>query len=163
VSTVERGTPIRTTGGDTNVATFTASELVGGQERIVQIISLTAGKIPEFLPPATRSVSSDDTMDITTVSGNVVVGDNSILAVYPQHSQPTGSCLVTPLLCDNGGNVVGCLNTQAAKVMLPVVSGIAYFSPCLTWSIMNTGAWYVYPHISELSSGNDVNIWCFTF
>lgn len=163
MATIERGTPIKTTGGDTQVATFRASQDVEGQERVVQIISLTSGKANESLGPPTRAVSTNDSMDITTISGNVLSGDNAYLACYVRHSQPDGYCLVTPLLCDNDGVVMGTLDSQASKVMLPVASGTNYLASCLSWPILETGAWRIYPHITDLSGSNSIDLWCFTF
>jgi hypothetical protein len=163
MSTNERGTPIKTTGGDTQVATFRASEDFQGQERVVQIISITSGKTDEDLGSPDRTVSSNDSLDITTISGNVMAGDNSYLACYVRHSQPDGYCLVTPLLCDNDGVVMGTLDSKSSKVMLPVASGTAYISNCLSWRILETGAWKIYPHVADLSDSNSVEMWCYTF
>lgn len=163
--TSERGTGIKTTGADTYVATFKASQDVGGQERMVQIISLTSGKITDQVSTPTRSsVSVDDSMDTTTLSGMLQVGDDSYFACYTQHSEQTGQCLITPLLCDNYGNVVGVLNSKKAQVRLPVtVSGGAYLANCVSWPVLETGAWQIFPHVTDLSDSNSVDMWCFTF
>ena len=161
--TSERGTPIKTTGGDTNVATFRASEDFQGQERVVQIISMTSGKVSEDIGSPDRSVSVNDSLDITTISGNVLAGDNSYMACYLRHSQSNGQCLVTPLLCDNNGVVMGSLESKSSKVMLPVASGGYYLANCLSWPILETGAWKIYPHVTDLSDSNSVEMWCFTF
>ena len=161
--TNERGTPIKTTGGDTQVATFRGSEDFQGQERVVQIISITSGKTNEGLGSPDRTVSIDDSLDITTISGSITAGDNSYLACYIRHSQPDGYCLVTPLLCDNDGVVMGTLDSKPSKVMLPVASGSHYLSNCISWPILETGAWKIYPHITDLSYSNSVDVWCYTF
>lgn len=163
MTTTERGTGIKTTGADTYVATFRASREVAGQERVVQIISLTSGKVSDSLGDSTRSVSVDDSMDVTTLSGSVPIGDDAYLACYLRHSQPNGQCLVTPLLCDNNGTVMGTLHSKTSKVMLPVASGSNYLANCLSWPILETGAWSIFPHVSDLSQSNTVDLWCFTF
>lgn len=158
----EKSVGIDTRNADTWVAAFEASETAEGHSRQIQIISMTAGKIDEFVGPATRSVSSDDSLDITTVSG-IEVGDNAYLACFVKHSQEAGSCLVTPLLCDNNDNVVGTLETKQSKVGLPLASGSHYISSSLSWDIKGTGAWKVHPHIYNLSDSNEVSVWAFTF
>jgi hypothetical protein len=159
----ERGTGIKTTGADTYVATFDASEQGDGHSRVVQVISLTAGKVSPTMGSPTRSVSSNDSLNMTTISGNINVGDNSYFACYLRHSQPNGYCLVTPLLCDDNGTVMGSLESKASRVMLPVASGSNYMSPCLSWPVLETGAWTIYPHVTDLSSGNSISMWCYTF
>lgn len=161
--TSERKTGIRTTGADSYVATFRASEDVDGGERLVQIISMTSGKIDESIGASTRSVSSDDSLDLTTLSGSVQIGDDGYFACYVRHSQKNGQCLITPLLCDNNGVVIGALNSKTSKVMLPVASGSNYIANCLSWPVMETGAWRIFPHVADLSDANSVQMWCFTF
>jgi hypothetical protein len=97
----EKSVGIRTTGADAWVATFLASERADGHVRNVQVVAITAGKIEDGV--SRLGVSTDDTLDVTTVSGNLLVGDNNYLALYTSHTQPNGSCLVTPLLCDAEG------------------------------------------------------------
>jgi hypothetical protein len=162
LATAEQATGIDTSRANAYVATFQASQDADGQTRLVQIISMTAGKIDESVGSATREVISDDSLTLTTVSG-IEVGDNAFLSCYLKHSQETGSCLVTPLLCDNNDNVIGTLETKQSKVGLPLASGSHYLSNSLTWEIMNTGAWKVYPHIYRLSESNEVDVWAFTF
>ena len=160
---MENSVGIKTTGADTYVAAFTAAEQAEGKSRVVQIISLTSGKMDPLVGSPTRGVSVNDTLDITTVTGSVSVGDNAYFACYLRHTQPAGSCLVTPLLCDDGGTVVGCLPSKISRVMLPVASGTNYISNCLSWPVMETGAWKIYPHVTDLSLSNTVDMWCFTF
>jgi hypothetical protein len=157
----ERSVGIKTTGADTYVATFEAAEQAEGQTRVVQIISLTAGKIDSGL--SRLSISSDDLMDVTSVSGSVVVGDNSHLACYVDHTQSNGSCLITPLLCDNDGSVLGYLAPKVSSVKVPVIKSGKYLSSCLSWEIMTTGSWKLFPLVSELSSGNSVDVYAYTF
>jgi hypothetical protein len=160
---MEKSVGIKTTGADTYVAAFSAAEQAEGQNRVVQIISLAAGKVSSSLGAATRSVSSNDSLDMSLITGDMVVGDNSFFACYLGHSQSNGSCLVTPLLCDNDGLVIGTLESRVSRVMLPVVNGAKYMSNCLSWPILETGAWKIYAHITDLSGSNVVDIWCFTF
>jgi hypothetical protein len=159
----ERATGIKTTGADTFVATAEASEQAEGKTRLILIISLAAGKVSSSLGAATRSVPSNDSLDMSLITGDIVVGDNSFFACYLGHSQSNGSCLVTPLLCDNDGLVIGTLESRVSQVMLPVVSGTKYMANCLSWPILETGAWKIYAHITDLSSSNTIDIWCYTF
>jgi hypothetical protein len=160
---VEKSTGIKTTGANEYVATFKASESAEGHDRVIQIVSIASGKIDESLGSPTRNISSNDSMDITTISGNITIGDNSYLAVYPRHSQSNGSCLITPLLCDNEGVVIGCLETKSSSVMLPAASGTNYIANCLSWAVIETGAWKLYPHVSNLSSSDTIDLWCYVF
>jgi hypothetical protein len=159
----ERATGIKTTGADTYVATADASEQADGKTRVIQIISLAAGKVSSALGIATRSVSSNDSWDMSLITGDMVVGDNSFFACYLGHSQNNGSCLVTPLLCDDDGLVIGTLESRTSRVMLPVVNGTKYMASCLSWPILETGAWKIYAHITDLSDSNTIDIWCYTF
>jgi len=158
----DRSVGIRTSGADTYVAAFTAAEQAEGKERVVQLTGLTAGKVSENLANSIRTVISDDVYDATTFSGSIVIGDSAYLTCYLRHSRSDGECLVTPLLCDNYGIVMGCLDSQKSKVMLPVVSGTSYLSNNLSWAVMETGAWKVFVHVSGLSAANSVDLWAFT-
>jgi hypothetical protein len=157
----EKSTGIKTTGADTYVATQQAAEQAEGQSRVVQIISMTAGKIETGI--SRLGVSSNDAMDVTSVSGSLVAGDNMYLACYVNHSQSNGSCLVTPLLCDNDGVVLGYLDPKVSSVKVPVINVTNYLSVCLSWEVMSTGAWKLFPLVSELSDGNSVDVYAYTF
>lgn len=160
----ERSTGINTRNADEWVATFSAAEQADGRTRVVQIVSLTSGKIDSVVGAADRTVSTNDSLNITTFSGNIIVGDNSYLACYVEHSVVTGSCNITPLLCDNQGQVVSTLPTKVSQVVLPTQSGSGnYLTPCLSWDIKGTGAWKIYPHVYNLSAGNTVDLRCYTF
>jgi hypothetical protein len=159
----EKSTGIKTTNADTYVATFLASEEAEGKQRVVQIISLTAGKVDSSLGSPARTVSFNDSSDISTLTGNIEVGDNYYLACYVRHSQLNGSCLVTPVLCDNNGTPMGLLESKKSQVQLTVTSGIDYFSKCLSWEVAGTGAWKINAYISDLSVGNSIQLWCYTF
>jgi len=159
----ESAVGIKTVGADTYVAAYTAAEQADGKTRVVQIISLTAGKVDSSLGSPTRSVSSNDSADISALTGDIEVGDNYYLACYVRHSQPTGSCLVTPILCDNQGTPMGLLESKRSQVQLTVTSGIDYFSKCLSWEVAGAGAWRINAYISDLSVGNSIQLWCYTF
>jgi hypothetical protein len=159
----EHATGINTRNATAYVATQVAAEQADGNTRLLQIVSITAGKITGDAYSSTRTVSSNDSLTVTTISGNILVGDNSRLSCYVQHTQSTGSCLVTPLLCGADGKVIGTLETKQSNVMLPLVSGTNYISNCLSWSIMDTGAWYTYTHIYNLSDNNTVTVSSYTF
>ena len=159
----ERALGISTRSATDYVAAFTAAESADGQIRQVQLIGLTAGKIDATVGAAGRIVSSNDAMDITTLSGNTLINDSHYLAIYVQHTQPNGSCLVTPLLCDSTGRVMGSLESKVARVTLPLASGTNYIANCLVWPVLETGAWTVFSHVSNLSSNNTVSVWVFTF
>jgi hypothetical protein len=160
---MERSTGINTRNANEYVATFLASEQAEGHDRVIQIISITSGKIDESFSSPSRTVSSDDSLDISTVSGNVVVGDNAYFACYVKHSKDRGNCLITPILCDNEGKAIGILPPKKSEVLLTLYSGSSYFSPCLSWDVKDTGCWKVFPHVSGLSDGDIVDIWVFTF
>lgn len=157
----EKSTGIRTTGADTYVATQDASEQAEGHNRQLQIITLTAGKIDSGL--SRLAVSSNDSMDVTAVSGSLLVGDNAHLACYVEHSLSNGSCLVTPLLCDNDGVVLGYLPSKTSSVQIPVEKSGKYLSICLSWEVMATGSWKLFPLVSSLSNGNSVDVYAYTF
>ena len=158
---MERSTGIKTTGADTYVATSDASEQAESHIRVIQIISMTAGKIETGV---TRSgVSSDDSWDVTTVSGDLIAGDNKYLGCYVEHTQSSGECLITPLLCDSDGIVIGYLPPKLSEVKVPIEKGGKYLSICLSWEVMSTGAWKIYPHVSGLSVNNTVSIDAYTF
>lgn len=159
----DRAAGINTRNADAWVAAITASEEVNGHERLLQNITVTAGKVSEQLGATTRSVFSNDTLDITTITGSVSIGDDGYFGCYIRHSQSNGSCLVTPLLCDNNGVVMGSLDSKKSYVSLPVASGTNYISNCLVWDIKNTGTWKVFPHIYSLSDSNAIDMWCYTY
>lgn len=159
----ERATGISTANANEYVATFTASEEAEGQTRLIQIISLAGGKIEAAKPSAMRSVSSDDSYDLTTVSGDLLLGDNAFIACYTEHSELTGNCLITPLLCDNDGVVMGVMPTKKSQVSLPVYGSSNYYSNCLSWEVRETGAWKAYLHVSALSDSNTVELRYFSF
>lgn len=157
----EQATGIKTTGADTYVGTFLASEQADGKTRVIQIISMTAGKIETG---TTRSnVSFDDSWDVTTVSGDLIAGDNKYLGCYVEHTQSNGKCLITPLLCDDSGVVIGYLPPKVSDVKVPVEKSGSYLSVCLSWEVMSTGAWKIYPHISGLGEGDVVTVYAYTF
>jgi hypothetical protein len=144
------------------VAAFVGAEEADGHERLVQLIALTGGKIDNIVGTPTREVSTNDSFNVATLSGNLTVGDNSALSCYVQHSQLNGSCIVTPLLCDNSGTVIGCLNPQQSRECMTLQSGTGYYiSPNLNWDTKGTGAFKIFPHVSNLSVGNDVKLWVF--
>ena len=155
-------TGISTVNADAYVATKSAAEVIGGKTGVIQLIGLTAGKIDQSVGSPLRTVSTSDSFDVTTFSGSVLIYDDSFLACYIEHSQLNGSCLVTPLLCDNGGVVIGCLPSRQSQVNLPLQKGSYYISNCLSWDIKDTGAWKGFIHISNLSSSNTVKLWSFT-
>lgn len=157
----EQATGIKTVGADTYVGTFLASEQADGKTRVIQIISMTAGKIETGLDRI--GVSSDDSWDVTSVSGSLIAGDNNYLGCYVEHTQPSGKCLVTPLLCNNDGIVIGYLPPKISDVKVPVQKSGKYLSICLSWEVMSTGAWKIYPHISGLSDGNSVDVYSYTY
>jgi hypothetical protein len=157
----EKSTGIKTTGADTYVATQQAAEQAEGQSRVVQIISMTAGKIETGV--SRLGVSSNDAMDVTSVSGSLVSGDNMYLACYVDHAQSNGSCLITPLLCDNDGSVLGYLAPKVSTVKIPVTKSGKYLSVCLSWEVMSSGAWKLFPLVSELSNGNSIDVYAYTF
>jgi hypothetical protein len=157
----EQATGISTRNPDTWVATFEGSEIVGGHTRQIQVVGITTGKIAGGL--SRLSVSTNDSMDVTSVSGSVVVGDNSHLVCYVTHTQNNGACLVTPLLCDNDGVVIGYLPPKISNVKVPVQKSGKYLSICLSWEVMSTGAWKIFPLVSELSDGNSVDVYTYTF
>jgi len=159
----ERSTGINTRNPSDYVATFDAAEQAEGQVRLIQIVSLTSGKIDTAKGSPDRTVASNDSLDLTTTSGDVTVGDNAYLACYTEHSQIDGKCFVTPLLCDNDGEVVGMLPSKESKVTITTYSGSNYFSNCLSWEIRSTGAHKVFMHVSELSTGNSVDMRYFVF
>ena len=159
----EKATGITSSNPNAWVATFEASEEAEGHGRLVQIVSLTSGKIDQSVGAPNRTVSTNDSLTITTVSGNILVGDNSFLSIYVEHSQPAGKCLVTPLLCDNDGIVIGSLPSKMSSVGLTLTNATGYLSSCLTWSILSTGSWKIYSHVCELSNSNEVKLWVFTF
>jgi hypothetical protein len=142
------------------IAAFEGSEVVDGHPRQIQVVSLAAGKIESGI---NRSVSVDDSNDTTTLTGDLTVGDSSYLAAYIKHSEANGSCLVTPLLCNSGGAAIGHLPPRFSNVTVPVVSGTAYLSHCLTWEVMATGAYSLYMHVSQLSAGNTIDLNAYTF
>jgi hypothetical protein len=144
------------------VAAFTAAEQADGESRLIQIISLTAGKISDTVGAPLRIVSVNDTMDVSTLTGDVIVGDNSYASIYVQHSQPTGSCLVTPLLCDGAGTVIGCLSPKQSQVCLTLQSGTgSYMSSNLNWDVKGSGAIKIFPHVSGISAGDEIKLWVF--
>jgi hypothetical protein len=157
----EKAVGINTRNADQYVAAFVASEQVDGHDRLTQIVSLTAGKVGtgDFR----LSVSTNDSEDVTTISGNLLVGDNNYLVFYTQHIQPNGCCLLTPLLCDSGGTVIGYLPPKLSSVQMPVTVSGKYLSACLSWAVMSTGAYYIYPLITGLSGGNSVDVYAYTF
>jgi hypothetical protein len=159
----ERATGITVKNPTDYVATQLAAEQAEGHSRVIQIISVAAGKIESGSNSSYREVSSDDSYTVTTVSGNIDIGDNAYLSCYIKHSDANGSCLVTPLLCNSEGAVLGHLDPRISSVGLPVASGSYYLAPCLTWNVMSTGAWKLYPHISKLSAGNSIQINSYTF
>jgi len=161
----EKSIGINTSNADEYVAAFEASEQADGHTRAIQIIATTAGKVDETIGSADRTVSSNDSLDVTAVSGNIIVGDNAYFACYLAHSESNGSCLVTPLLCDNDGNVIGTLEPKQSDVNqgIPLVSSSAYLSRCLVWEVMTTGAHKLYPHVYNLSDSNSIDMWCFTY
>jgi hypothetical protein len=159
----EQSVGIVTTGANEYVAAFTASQQADGKDRVIQLIAVVAGKIDESVTSPTRSVSSDDSLDMSTVSSPTLIGDERYIGVYIKHSEPDGKCLVTPLLCDNNDAVIGTLETKESKVQLPMASGSHYLSSCLSWEIMSTGAWKCFPHIYNLSDSNAVDVWMFTY
>jgi len=163
MSTSELGIGIVTRNADSYVARFEASEKVDGVPRAVQIISLTAGKIDSSVGAETRSVVSDDTLDVTTLSGSILVGDNAYLGCYVLHSSRNGSCIVTPLLCDSNGVVIGKLSSKETKVDIEFIKSGEYLSTCLIWDIRSCGAWKIFPHVYNLSSGNSVKLWVYTY
>jgi|WetSurMetagenome_2_1015567.scaffolds.fasta_scaffold367686_2 hypothetical protein len=157
----ERSVGIKTTGATDYVAAFTASEQADSHNRVVQIIAMTAGKIDTGL--SRLGVAANDSMDITSVSGSLVVGDNSRFACYIEHSQSNGTCLVTPLLCDNDGVALGYLPAKSSSADMSIVKSGKYLSPCLSWEILNTGAWKIHPLIFGLSDGNNIDVYSYTF
>ena len=160
----DRSTGIVTRNPTDYVATQDASEQAESHSRVIQIISMTAGKIASGTNSLSRlGVTINDAMDVSSVTATMVAGDNSRLACYVQHSQSNGSCIVTPLLCDATGDPIGTLEPKVSRVMVPVINAGQYLSVCLDWSIMNTGAWYLYFNISQISSGNSVNLYAYTF
>lgn len=159
----ERSLGINTRNADAWVAAFEASEQAEGYTRAVQVVALTSGKIDQNVGEPIRAVSSNDSNDITTFSGNVEVGDNAFCAIYSRHNQSSGSCIITPLLCDNQGTVIGILDSKYSNVPITLYSGSDYISKPLIWDIKSTGAWKIFPHISELSESNTVKLWVFTF
>jgi hypothetical protein len=160
----ERAVGIKTTGADTYVAAFLASEQADGQNRIIQIISLASGKFDATIGAATRSISSSDSLDVSGLLGDIVVGDNAYFACYAKHSRASGSCLVTPLLCDDDGVIVGKLESKKSQVQIALDDGSGhYLSNVLSWNILGTGAWKLYAHVADLSDSNSVDLWCFTF
>jgi hypothetical protein len=142
------------------IAAQLAAEQVEGHQRLIQVISITAGKIETGI---NRSVSEDDSNDTTTLTGDLTVGDSAYLAAYVKHSEATGSCLVTPLLCNSEGAAIGHLPPRYSNVTVPVVSGTTYLSHCLTWEVMATGAYSLYMHVSQLSAGNTIDLNAYTF
>jgi hypothetical protein len=156
----EKATGVITRNADAYIATFEAAEQAEGQIRLVQIISITAGKIPEVVGVPTRHVVNNDSLSITTLSG-YLLGDNSHLVCYVKHKEPGGSCLVTPLLCDNNNQVIGTLESKYSKVSLTLASGTAYLSPCLRWEFLGTGAWSIFPHVCQISEANEIDLWLF--
>lgn len=159
----ERSTGINTRNPSDYVATFDAAEQAEGQTRLIQIVSLTSGKIDTTKSAPNRAVSSNDSLDLTTTSGDISVGDNAYLACYTEHSQSDGKCFITPLLCDNNGEVMGMLPSKESKVIVTTYSGSNYFSNCLSWEIRGAGAHKVFMHVSELSAGNTVDMRYFVF
>jgi len=158
----ERSVGINTTNATDYVAAFIASEQADGHSRQIQIIAFTGGKIDSTVGSQTRSVTSNDSDNLEYISDTVAVGDDCYLGCYIKHSEPSGSCVVTPLLCDAGGGVIGVLEPKKS-VAIPVASGSHYLSTCLTWQIMGTGAWRVYPHINKLSESNSVDVWLYSY
>jgi len=156
-----RSVGINTQNADNWVAAITAAEEADGHTRLIQLISVVAGKIDESIGSPARTVASNDSLDITTVSGNVLVGDSSYMSMYIQHSQEDGSCLVTPLLCDNDGVTIGCLDSKVSRVSAPLKTGSYYLSSHLSWDIRETGAYKCFPHIYNLSSSNIIKCWIF--
>ena len=101
------------------VATRTAAEQAEGHSRVVQIISMTAGKIESGANSFTRlGVTSNDALDVSSVIATMVAGDNNRLACYVQHSQSNGTCIVTPLLCDANGTPIGVLESKTSRVQV---------------------------------------------
>lgn len=160
---MERAVGIKTVGADTYVAAQNAAEQAEGKTRVLQIVSLAAGKVDSSLGSPARTCSTNDSSDLTTITGDIDVGDNFYLACYLRHSQSTGSCLVTPILCDGAGTPMGLLESKRSQVQLTVVSGTDYFSKCLSWEVAGVGAWKIYPHVTDISTDNTVNLWCYTF
>jgi hypothetical protein len=159
----EKSVGINTRNADAYVAAFEAAEQADGYTRNIQIVGLTAGKIDQNLGDPDKIVSSNDSNNITTITGSIETGDNAYCAIYPRHSQSAGSCVVTPLLCDNQGTVVGMLDSKYSNVPITMYSGSDYISKPLIWDIKSTGAWKIYVHISELSDSNTVKLWIYTF
>lgn len=159
----ERSVGINTQNADKWVASFDAAEQAEGHTRVIQIIGLTAGKIGTPVGAATRVVATDDPLDISSISGNLVIGDNSFLACYLRHTSDKGQCLITPLLCDDNGDVIGTLPPKRSTVAVPLLDGVDYVSNCLSWDIKGTGALKAYMHVSNLSNLNTISLWCFTF
>jgi hypothetical protein len=160
---MEKSVGVKTIGADTYIAAFSAAEQAESKSRVVQIIGLTAGKILETPGLATRSVTSDDSADVSAIVGDIEIGDNSYLACYVVHAGLNGSCLLTPLLCDNDGSVIASLDSKVSRVMLPIYNGSGYLSNCLSWPVLETGAWKVFVHVTDLSTSNTIDIWCYTF
>jgi hypothetical protein len=158
---VDRAVGISTKNADEYVAAFTAFEQVEGHTRLVQLVGITSGKIPDDIGSPIRTVITDDPLDVTTVSGIMIVDDNSSIVCYAQHSQPDGICLVTPLLCD-ATKVVGCLPSKKSQTALGITTSGNYISTGLSWDIKGAGAVSVFPHISGLSAGNSISLWIFS-
>jgi hypothetical protein len=156
----ERSTGITVRNPTDYIATQLAAEQAEGRSRLIQIVSLAAGKIETGI---SRSVAADDSNDTTTLTGDLTVGDSSYLACYVKHSEASGSCLVTPLLCNVAGAAIGHLPPRYSNVTVPVVSGTAYLSHCLTWEVMTTGAYSLYMHVSQLSAGNTIDLNAYAF
>jgi hypothetical protein len=160
---MERAVGIKTVGADTYVAAQNAAEQAEGKTRVLQIVSLAAGKVDSSLGSPARTLSTDDSSDLTTITGDIAIGDNFYLACYLRHSQSDGSCLVTPILCDDAGTPMGLLESKRSQVQLTVTSGTDYFSKCLSWEVAGAGAWKIYPYVTDISIDNTVNLWCYTF
>ena len=157
----ERATGINTRNSNEYVATFEAAEQVSGSSRLIQIVALSSGKIDTTVSSPLRSISSSDSLDVTTLSGNINTGDNSFFVCYIDHKEKNGSCVVTPLLCDNDGSIVGNLPPKTSKANPYLIKGTYYISSCLIWDIKGSGSWKLFPHVMDLSASNDIKLWGF--
>lgn len=159
----EKATGIISRNADAWVATFEAAEQAEGHSRLIQIVSLTSGKIGTSVGAPTRTVASNDSSDTTTFSGSIVLGDNNAIAAYIQHSQSSGNCIITPLICDNNGAVVGGLNPLRSTTILDLKGASNYYlGNTLIWDIKGSGGWKIWPHVSNLSDSNTIKLWIYT-
>lgn len=157
----ERATGINTRNANEYVATFEASEQISGSSRLIQIVALSSGKIDSSVSSPLRSVSSSDSSEVTTISGSVSAGDNSFFVCYVDHKEKNGSCMITPLLCDNDGLVIGSLPPKTSKANPYLTKNTYYISSCLIWDVKGSGSWKIFPHVMDLSASNNIKLWGF--